>query len=104
MTDDKANVAETPDNDIRGDKHDEYADEWEDLTERELLQGIFIELTQIRALLSDADTGASRQSEESEEYECVKCGTVMPRGDCARHAESEHRAPPGEWQSLFEAV
>lgn len=79
----------------------DYEDEWNDLTERDLLEGIFIELTQIRALLSEAET--SQESGPSM-YECKKCGKTVKEGEREQHASGRHSAPGGMVESLFEEV
>ena len=86
---------------------DEYQKEWEDLSERELLQGIFIELTQIRALLSDADNAGVIDRDQAEDvYVCQRCpgGTEVREGERERHATGEHNAPPGEWRGMFTEI
>lgn len=77
----------------------DYEEEWQDLSERDLLEGIFIELTQIRALLSERETGGSS---ESVVYDCKKCEASVKAGERERHAVEQHAAPEDMAEELFE--
>lgn len=84
----------------------DFADEWDDLTEKEILVGILSELQQIRVVLSEADSGAQSESSGDVMYRCTRCpdGTEVAKGDRERHAMKQHKAPSDMVGSLFERV
>ena len=81
---------------------DDYTDDWNDLTEKEILIGILTELQQIRLLLSEADTGASDDADETDTYRCQRCNETVPADARERHARKTHKAPPDMAERLFE--
>jgi hypothetical protein len=83
---------------------DDYADDWQDLTEKELLVGILTELQQLRLILSQADSGASDDGDGEDAYRCQRCGESVPADARGRHARESHRAPPGMVEGMFEVV
>ena len=79
---------------------DDFQAQWDDLDEKVILAQILTELQQIRVAIQSADTGA----QESESYECRKCGATVPAGDRERHARSQHKAPFDMVDGLFTEV
>lgn len=80
----------------------DYQAEWESLSERDLLEGIFIELTQIRALLSQlAENGEPGDSGAASVYECDRCNATVKPGEREQHAVGQHSAPVDMVDSLF---
>jgi hypothetical protein len=72
-----------------------------------ILAQILTELQQIRLALTDAETGASRASDDSPtEYTCRKCPGEerVPAGERQRHAYERHNAPPEMVDGMFEVV
>jgi len=102
MNDHKSNTAETPDDDPRG--TDDYQAVWDDVPEKVILAQIMSELQQIRLLLAEGDTRPSDDAESEDSYQCLRCNATVPKADRERHAESQHKAPPGVAESLFEPV
>mgnify|MGYP000235144372 CR=1 FL=1 len=80
---------------------DDYADEWDDLTEKELLVGVLTELQQIRLLLSDADR---ERDADPDQYECTECRTTVPADKRERHVREQHKAPPGDTEAVAERL
>jgi len=88
-------------------EQDDYADEWEQLDEKVILAQILTELQQIRLALTDAETGASRDSDDAPtEYTCTKCpgDTRVPAGERQRHAREQHKATEDMVDGMFEGV
>lgn len=81
----------------------EYEQEYQDLSEKDILIGILTELQQLRLLLSNADTGTTQDAgADARMYECQHCDATVKAGERERHAESAHKAPPDMAESLFE--
>jgi len=79
---------------------DKYADEMDDLTEKEILLGILGELGHIRMLLQ----GEREPSEDSStEWECARCGKVVDHDQRASHASGSHNATMEMVSGMFEA-
>jgi len=83
---------------------DDYADEWDDLTEKDILVGILTELQQIRLLLSEADSDALSDSDEPTTYSCQRCPATVPADERERHARKQHKAPGDMIEEMFEVA
>ena len=71
------------------DDPDDYAEQWADLTEKELLVGILTELQAIRVALADDPT----PDDAEPRYRCQYCDDVVTADDRERHARESHKAP-----------
>lgn len=80
---------------------DDYADDWDDLTEKEILIGILTELQQIRLLLSQDTQGASDDADDTDAYRCQKCSETVPADARERHAMQQHKAPADMVGEMF---
>jgi len=83
---------------------DDYADDWQDLTEKEILIGILTECQQIRMAVTQADSTASDDSDTADTYECTHCGATVTAAERKQHAYSKHNAPPEMVGGMFEVV
>jgi hypothetical protein len=81
-------------------------EDFEDVSQKELLVYILGELQQIRVVLSEADSGAQSESDGDVMYRCRRCpdGTEVAKGDRERHATTQHKAPADMVESMFERV
>lgn len=84
--------------------NDNYADEWEQLTEKEILIGILTELQQIRLVLTDAERSASDDAGGTDAYQCQRCEETVPADARERHARETHKAPSDMVDGMFEVV
>lgn len=85
---------------VDDDDPDDYADEWDEIDEKVLLAQILTELQQIRLAIQ----GAEQATEQSDTFECRKCGATVEADARERHASEQHRAPPGAEDTLFTGV
>jgi len=76
----------------------DYTDDWDDLTEKEILVGILTELQHIRMAVTDA----SDDAEGERGYRCRRCNETVPAGAREQHARSTHKAPPDMIDAMFE--
>jgi hypothetical protein len=90
----------TDPDDIPPDAQAQADDTFADIDTNVLLAQILAELQTIRRTLTEADT----ESDDAVAYRCRRCGETVPEDDRKRHAEAQHRAPPGTEDSLFEVV
>ena len=80
---------------------EQYADEWEQVSEKVLLAQIYAELQQIRVALTDAQS-RSEQEQDADAYQCKRCNATVQADALERHAREQHKAPPDMIDSLFE--
>jgi len=80
----------------------DYTDEWDELSEKEILIGILTELQQIRMAVTQADSGASDGADTADTYECTHCGATVTAAERKQHAYSKHNAPPEMVDGMFE--
>jgi len=80
------------------DNTNDYTDEWDELSEKEILIGILTELQQIRMAVTDA----SDDAEGERGYRCRRCNETVPADAREQHARSTHKAPPGMVDGMFE--
>lgn len=75
----------------------EYSDDLEDVTKKELLLEIMVELKTIRYYAEQAlqPEQEPSESETPDLYECTMCEATVPADKREDHARSEHNAPPG---------
>jgi hypothetical protein len=83
---------------------DDYGDEWDQLTEKELLVGILTELQQIRMAVTQAESDASDDADSADTYECTHCGAAVTAAERTQHAHNTHNAPPEMVDGMFEVV
>jgi hypothetical protein len=93
MSEKKSGTAETPADDPRG-----MEQQWQDLSEKELLIGVLTELQQIRLLLQGAEND---ESERTDGFACDLCGEVVQKDDRHTHAVSGHNVHSSEVDSMF---
>lgn len=84
-------------------EREQAAETLDGLDDTDLLIGILTELQQIRLLLSD-ESAQQDAGDAAGMYACQRCGATVEAGERERHARSEHRAPPGVAEELFEEV
>jgi len=81
--------------------NEDYADEWEDLTEKEIFIGCLTELQQIRLLLQ----GAENNTEQRETmFVCDRCGETLSKDERKQHAVKGHNAHESMVDEMFTAV
>jgi len=78
---------------------DDYADQYDDLDDKDILIGILTELQQIRLRLD-----ARERDDTPPTYECDRCGATVPKDGRAPHARDAHKAPPEEVKRIFTQV
>lgn len=85
------------------DTPNDYDAEWDELDEKVVLVQILAELQQIRRAVTDAE---AEDTDDDTMYRCTRCpdGTTVAEADRARHAQKQHRAPPGGEMAMFEKV
>lgn len=90
----------------REDTGGDYQDEWEDLDEKVLLVQLLAEQQRTNQLLAElvGDDTATDTGDDTTEYRCTRCGRVVAESDRERHTTSQHKAPPGQHESLFDPV
>ena len=71
--------------------------DFDELTEKEILMGIWMELQRMNASNSREDTSEPL-------YSCDKCEWEGTAEDRQRHAQEQHKAPPNMLDSLFTQV
>ena len=87
-------------NELTDQEREQYAAEWEQVSEKVLLAQIYAELQQIRVALTDAQAG-SDAAEEPDAYQCQRCNATVQADARERHAREQHKAPPDMIDSLF---
>jgi len=76
----------------------QYEQQWDELSQKELLMGIFAELQQIRVSLQQPETDESEPM-----YQCEQCGETVPQSDLEAHAK-RHNAHPELIADLFRRI
>jgi hypothetical protein len=81
----------------------DYQEEWEQLDEKVMLASLIAEQQRTNALLAEL-TGESEPTREKATpmYDCQRCNATVKADDRKQHAESQHKTPPGAWQTIFE--
>jgi hypothetical protein len=79
---------------------DDYADEWEQVSEKVLLAQIYAELQQIRVALEGAQS-RSEQEQDADTYRCKRCNATVQADARERHAREQHKCPPDMEDVLF---
>lgn len=75
---------------------EQFEAQLDDLTEKDLLIHILVELQAQRHYLAQLAEGADRsENERPELWECNMCGATVPDDRREDHARAEHGAPPG---------
>jgi len=80
---------------------DDYAAEYDDIPEKDILIGILTELQQIRVMLQARDTG---DDDTPPVYACDRCGAEVPKDKRETHARDAHKAPPSMATEIFTPV
>lgn len=84
----------------------DYAEEWQELDEKVLLVQLLAEQQRTNTLIEQllgGDTTPSKD-EATPMYRCELCDKEVKEEDRQRHAEGQHKTPPGAWDSVFERV
>jgi len=79
----------------------DYEEEWQDLSEKEIMIGVLTELQQIRLLLQETET--DRDASE-QMFECKRCGEHVTSADKHTHATNGHNAHSGMVDQMFSPV
>ncbi len=74
------------------------SDEWDELTEKEILIGVLTELQQIRMELQSAQTDTER---DTAVLSCQRCEWQGSKEKATAHARDVHKAPPSIADSIF---
>ena len=82
---------------------DDYAAEYDDLEEKDILIGILTELQQIRVMLQARDAGDD-DDDTPPTYACDRCDAEVPKDKRAQHARDAHKAPPSMATEIFTEV
>jgi len=79
----------------------DYAAEYDELDDKDILIGILTELQQIRVMLQARDTG---DDDTPPTYACDRCDATVPKDKRAAHARDAHKAPPSMATEIFTEV
>ena len=79
----------------------DYAAEYDDLEDKDILIGILTELQQIRVMLQARDAG---DDDTPPTYACDRCDAEVPEDKRATHARDAHKAPPSLAEGMFTRV
>jgi hypothetical protein len=85
----------TDDGPFTDDDIEQYEQELADLSEKDLLVHILVELQGIRYYLQTQAQEPQEENERPEQYECKLCGAVVPEDERGEHSRGRHGAPPG---------
>jgi len=80
--------------------NDDYAAEYDDIPDKDILIGILTELQQIRVMLQARET----RDDTPPTYACDRCDAEVPKDKRAQHARDAHKAPPSMATEIFTPV
>lgn len=88
-------------NELTDDERDQYAAEWEELSEKVILAQLLAEQQRTNLLLERALSDGMDDAEATPTYDCQKCSATVKADERERHAMNQHNAGAEMVDALF---